>query len=201
MYRLIRSNVAKIIFTACIAVTLIVPSIAEEISLVDAFRNADSDNESPANIFYNIDGCVFQRIIVNLKYCEFMGQGEGDRTVIQHIDLREVKEIEVGEFQGNFRVSFELDYVRPGLPFILMDRVLNGEEGTIERFMERESAALEVAELTSGTTFSSCDGSLPAKDKSSSLSVFTEVEPEGWVRLVDLARECRAPEHLTFSEK
>ena len=130
-----------------------------------------------------------------------MGQGEGHRLITTTIDFREVAAITVDEVHGHFYISLDLDFGRPGGWSILVDRLLNGNEGGFKRYSERSAAALEESELNSGTTFSNCDGTESQKTKEVSIALFTELEPDGWSELIDLARECRSPKTLEFENR
>jgi hypothetical protein len=170
-------------------------------SLVDAFEKANSPPaEASYSVSFDIDGCNFQRTIVNTNYCQRSGKGEGDRTITTRIDLREVQAISTSEVRGDFLISFELDFGGPGAGFILLDRAKNGVDGAFDRYRERRADALDAAELHSGKFFSTCDGPAPSIQTESSLAVVNDIEPEGWTRLIALARECRAPKPMKFLE-
>lgn len=186
----------------CVLGLVAAPLAAEQSTIVAGFvaanvSAADAENE----VAFDIDGCVFEKTLVNLKYCTRTGKGEGDRTIITRIDLSEVQAVSTMLFRGKFRMGFELDFDGPGSGFILMDRALNGSEGALKRYAKRREAALEEAELRSGTSFSRCDGSPPHIQKDANISVISNAEPEGWRLLVDLARNCRAPKSVELKER
>ncbi|WP_247227391.1 hypothetical protein [Yoonia sp. F2084L] len=153
------------------------------------------------SISYSLNGCVFQEVLINQNYCRYFGQVEGDRIITTTVDLREVKAISTSEALGNFYMKFDLDYGGPGSLFVLTDRLLNGSEGAFERFSEQDAAALNAAELSSMRIFSRCDGSPDGFRKQSSLAIITAVEPRGWLRLVELATECRAPDAMEYTSR
>ncbi|WP_281966807.1 hypothetical protein [Roseovarius nanhaiticus] len=194
------SSTAKAV-ASCAIMLLSSPAVAEMPPLVDAFEKANSPPaEAPYSVSFDIDGCNFQRTIVNTNYCKLSGQGEGDRTVTTRIDLREVQAISTSEVRGDFTISFKLDFGGPGADFILLDRAKNGMDGAFDRYREQRANVLDAAELHSGKFFSTCDGSTPSMQTESSLAVVNDLEPEGWTRLIALARECRAPKPVKFSE-
>lgn len=200
MRQTVRPSFLMTLVASCILAGLFFPAYANETSISEAFERADPSKSIRTEISYNIKGCMFQHIIVNINYCGLTGLGERDRTIIKNIDLAEVDEIKISRTLGKFFMNFELDYGAPGTAFILLDRIMNGSEGAFEIYSERIDAALASADLNSGSTFSNCDGTPPTHEsKQVSLTLITEVEPEGWLRLVDLARECRSPKHLKLS--
>lgn len=202
MPRPLRNRTTMQIIACCVAGNLGVPAVANERSLAEAFLQADIPQaEAQSKTSYKIEGCVFQRTIVNLNYCNLTGKGDGDRIINSYVDLREVESISAGEHNGKFHISFDVDFGGPGTAFVLIDRVLNGAEGAFDRFQERSAAAFEAADINSGKTYSNCDGTPPELQKSMRISVFTDTEPEGWRRLLDIASECRAPKPLKISEK
>ncbi len=186
--------------TGCMLALLASPICADELSLVEAFQQADRPTpQATSRISYELDDCIFQRTIVNLGYCQLVGQGEGDRTIITYIDLREVEAISTSEVRGNFVMSFQLDFGGPGSLFVWTDRFLNGSEGAFERYSERRSTALNEAELNSVLSFSRCEDASSGLQKDPQLAIVTDTEPEGWQRLIDLAKECRATNPFEFS--
>ncbi|MDA8586835.1 hypothetical protein N9L47_11305 [Rhodobacteraceae bacterium] len=186
-----------------IAALFATPIFADQTSLISAFEAANIPPENAEyKIAFEIDGCVFQQIIVNPNYCEQTGRGEGDRIITTIIDLKEVQAVRASQSkQGKFHINFELDFGGPGTSFILIDRALNGAEGAFQRFSKRSAAALEQADLQSGKVFSSCDGTPPNRQKSVSVALVNNVEPKGWRRLIELAKECRAPNPVELKER
>lgn len=175
---------------------------ANETSLVEAFENAENFTVGDRNqVTYKLENCVLQKVVTNFNYCKFMGQGEGHRLVTTSVDFREVEAISVSDVRGKFHISFDLDFGGPGTEFIMEDRLLNGEEGGFERFHEKNMAALEETELNSGNTFSNCDRTEAQKSKEMSIALFTDLEPDGWAEMIDLARECRSPKTLEFDNQ
>lgn len=202
MHRLLRTCAAIQIVACCFSGNLGTPAFANELSLAEAFVKADiPQTEAQSKKSYNVEGCVFQITLVNLNYCTITGKGDGDRVIIRSVDLQEVESISAGEYRGKFHISFDVDFGGPGTAFILIDRVLNGAEGAIDRLAERNPAALKAADINSGVSYSNCNGTPPELQKRTRISVFTDSEPEGWRRLLDIARECRAPKQLKFSDK
>lgn len=193
----------KICITACYALIIIsTQAFANEPSLAEAFESAANLAEGDRNqVSYKFENCVLQKVLTNLNYCEAIDQGEGHRVITTSIDFREVESISVSDVRGTFLIRFNLDFEGPGGWFLLADRLLNGKDGHFERFSERSTAALEEAELNSGKTYSKCDGTESQKSKEMSIALLTDLEPEGWSRIIDLARECRLPEALEFENR
>ncbi|MGD1884727.1 MAG: hypothetical protein ACFB11_20870 [Paracoccaceae bacterium] len=169
--------------------------------IVSAFEKANALLANARRIIsFSIDGCVFKEVIVNPNYCKAFGEGDGDRTITTLIDLREVSAISTINAGDKFHINFDLDFDRPGKISIVMDQLQNGTEGARQRFGEALDAALEAADLRSGTSFSRCDRAPARLKRQAMISVISTTEPDGWRPLIDLAKECRAPASMEFSE-
>jgi len=193
------SKAVKIFIVACY-VSIHIPShaFANDTSLVEAFESATKFTAERRNkVTYKLENCVLQKVLTNLNYCK----GGGHRVITTSIDFREVKAIDVADVHGSFIISFDLDFGGPGAGFILLDRLLNGAEGGFERYSEKSDAALEKAKLNSGVTFSNCDGTVSQESNQMALALITKLEPEGWSRMIDIARECRSPKSLSFNNR
>ena len=193
------SKAVKIFIVACY-VSFHIPShaFANDTSLVEAFESATKFTaESRNKVIYKLENCVLQKVLTNLNYCK----GGGSRVITTSIDFREVEAINVDEVHGSFYISFDLDFGGPGAGFILLDRLLNGAEGGFERYSERSDAALEKAKLNSGETVSNCDGTVLQQRNRMAFALITKLEPEGWPRMINLARECRSPKLLRFNNR
>ena len=152
-----------------------------------------SSQNDQNRVVFRIEKCIVEKTLVNIDYCSRNGAGVGDRTIITYVDLKEVEEIKAYEFRDKFFFNFGLDYGRPGSVSLALDILMNGREGNFERYIERDDAAFESAELNSGQWYSNCDGRPDGINKSRRLFFATNEEPENWRQLVELARECRAP--------
>jgi len=185
----------------CLFALLPAVAASEEQSLADAFREAVQQPSVTANsIAIDIDGCVIKHVITNKHYCAGFGEGDADRVITKIIDLREVKEIRAEPYRDDFLFSFELDFDGPGANFIFLDRIFKGSDGAFDRYREKRAAALQATDLRSGVSFSNCDGTTTKEKQSSSETIFIDAEPEGWMRIVALAKECRGSEPMTLSD-
>lgn len=201
MHRRTPTKTLAQIIACMLAAVFATQTSGDPAKIVSAFEKANAPLANARRIIsFSIDGCVFKEVIVNPNYCKAFGKGDGDRTITTLIDLREVSAISTIKVSDKFHINFDLDFDRPGRIFILMDQLQNGTEGARKRFGDAVYAALEAADLRSGKSFSSCDGSPASFHKQAKISVISTSEPDGWRPLIDLAKECRAPASMEFSE-
>lgn len=176
---------------------------AQQFSLSKSFERADRLSEGEAakkdnEISYNFKNCTLERTLVNVGYCEKLGEGDRDRIIKTVINLEEVSEIQAKEHRGYFMLTFQFDFNKPGILSLLIDRALNGAEGSSQRHFERHLEAIEDIDLTSGMTFTRCDGTTGPKSNDTHSSFFFRKAPDNWHRIADIARECRSPRGFAF---
>lgn len=197
----------SIVLFLCISVRLM-PSnaFAEQLSIVDAFEQArrEYDYEQPEDrslISYNLNGCILERVIVNPNYCEKFGEGDRSRTITSLISLDEVVEINAKEHRGDFMLVFDFEYEKPGRWSHIQDIFSNGFKGFYERAFIRGLEAIENISLKSGIISTKCDGTYWPKESSTHAALIFERPPEGWRRVVQVARKCRGSRDFTFADE
>ncbi len=148
-------------------------------------------------ISYEMNGCVFQKVVTNIGYCAARDQGEGDRIIRTAIDLSEVERLEVDEVDGGMMFAFWLVYDTPGTWFFLKNF---GRQNKFERFRTENDAALEAAELSSFRSFSTCNGGQNREANAQSIRLFTSQEPENWHSLIERVADCRNGHSFDFED-
>lgn len=158
---------------------------------------ADPDNSHS----FAIEGCTFRHKHVNFVFCPKQSEThESNRIIRTIVDLNEIGTISAKDVQGHFMLRFEADMPQPGPLWILADRLKNSDEGQFDRYVAATAAMRKDIALNSKETFTNCDGIEKPISGITAFTILLPHAPEGWHRLADMARECRAGKGLTFQD-
>ncbi len=146
-----------------------------------------------------IDGCQIQRTITNSFGCPYPNATTRESCRTEVIFLDEISEIRTRGSLQRFSINFNVDYERPSRFWILRDRIANGKEGRLERYMEARENAFNLASTKTGQVSHSCFGEPPKHNRLEYVSLSFAERPAELDRLIQLAQQCRSELPLTIT--